>query len=216
MINYLFSGIDKEKGFDERQTSYLKKDIKNNCNIVFIASLFDNFEKNDFQQNKVKTSFENIGIKFNKTFIIDNRVKKDEAKDIINNSDVIFLLGGSPELQMKSINDYDLASTIKEFEGIIIGVSAGAMNQTKRVIYKDEFKNNEIISYDGLSFYEESIYPHLDFKNIEFLKELFEVSKYQKLVALSNDSFIRIENKSVEYIGDYYVVDNGGIINEDK
>ena len=28
MINYLFSGIDKEKGFNKKQTEYLKKDIR--------------------------------------------------------------------------------------------------------------------------------------------------------------------------------------------
>ena len=52
-ISYLFSGIDKEKGFNEVQAKYLKKDIKNNSNIIFIATIFDNFEKNDEQYNKI-------------------------------------------------------------------------------------------------------------------------------------------------------------------
>ena len=36
MINYLLSGIDKEKGFTEVQTKYLKKDIKK----ILISVLF--------------------------------------------------------------------------------------------------------------------------------------------------------------------------------
>ena len=32
-INYLFSDISKEQGFNEIQREYLKKDIKNNKNI---------------------------------------------------------------------------------------------------------------------------------------------------------------------------------------
>lgn len=49
MINYLFSWLDKEKGFTQAQSKYLKEDIVNNSNITFIASLFDNYERNDKQ-----------------------------------------------------------------------------------------------------------------------------------------------------------------------
>ena len=45
MINYLFSGIDKKKGFTKIQTNYLKKDIKSGSNIVFIASIFNDVSK---------------------------------------------------------------------------------------------------------------------------------------------------------------------------
>lgn len=45
MINYLMSGIDKENGFTSEQVNSLKKDIKDNSVITFIASNFDNIEK---------------------------------------------------------------------------------------------------------------------------------------------------------------------------
>ena len=47
MINYLFSGIDKVNGFTKEQATSLKKDIKDNSIITFIASDFDNIEKTD-------------------------------------------------------------------------------------------------------------------------------------------------------------------------
>ena len=46
MINYLLSGVNKEIGFNELQTKYLKQDIKNTNVITFIASTFSNIEKN--------------------------------------------------------------------------------------------------------------------------------------------------------------------------
>ena len=46
MINYLFSSIDKENGFTEEQSKFLKYDIPSDSNITFIASVFDNFEEN--------------------------------------------------------------------------------------------------------------------------------------------------------------------------
>lgn len=47
MINYLFSGIDKEKGFTKEQSKLLKEDILSGSVITFVASVFDNYEKND-------------------------------------------------------------------------------------------------------------------------------------------------------------------------
>ena len=60
MINYLFSGIDKEKGFNSEQKKYLKKDIKNNSNITFIASTFDEYDKNKLFKEKIISFFSDI------------------------------------------------------------------------------------------------------------------------------------------------------------
>ena len=40
-INYMFSRIDRDKGFNDNQKKYIKEDIKNDMSITFIASLFD-------------------------------------------------------------------------------------------------------------------------------------------------------------------------------
>lgn len=205
MINYLFSGINKQIGFNEIQSKYLKKDIKNNSNIVFISSIFDNYERSDEQYNRILSWFKNIDITFASSYVIDNRMEKDKAKKLINKSDIVYLLGGSPYLQMKSINEYELVDSIKNVD-IVIGVSAGSMNQSKRVVYKDEYEDNQILDYSGLGLVDFNIYPHIDFNNIELLKESFEVSNYVPLVLLPNDSFIRIEKDNIEYIGEHYFI----------
>lgn len=56
-INYLFSGVDKEKGFYDVQSKYLKQDIKENQIITFIASTFDNHEQNIMYKNKTLEFF---------------------------------------------------------------------------------------------------------------------------------------------------------------
>lgn len=182
-INYLFSDISKEQGFNEIQREYLKKDIKNNDTIVFIATTFDDYEKNDLYYNNLIKHFKNIDITFNKAYLIDNRVAKDLAKDYI----------------------------LKSKEGIILGVSAGSMNQSSRVVYKNDYNNYVIEDYEGLGYIDINIYPHLDFNNIDYLKEVFEVSNYTKTVALPNDSFIRIENNNIDFVGEYYTIQNSKI-----
>lgn len=206
-INYLFSGLDKVNGFTKKQKEFLKKDIKNNMNIVFIASSFDNYERNDIKHKELVKLFNNINIKFNSIYLIDNRIDSNKSKELIKKSDIIFLMGGDPKKEMDSIIEYDLVSDIKTKEGIIIGVSAGSMNQITNVIYKDEIDNNILIKYKGLGFFNTNIYPHVDINNKEYLQEIFEVSKYGKILCLPNSSFIRIENNKVDIIGEHYYIE---------
>ena len=210
-INYLFSGISKEQGFNKVQREYLKKDIKNNDTIVFIATTFDDYEKNDLYYNNLIKHFKNIDITFNKAYLIDNRVDKDLAKDYILKSNIIFLMGGDAKKQIDSVKEYDLFEILKSKEGIILGVSAGSMNQSSRVVYKNDYNNYVIEDYEGLVYIDINIYPHLDFNNIDYLKEVFEVSNYTKTVALPNDSFIRIENNNIDFVGEYYTIQNSKI-----
>lgn len=210
-INYLFSDISKEQGFNKVQREYLKKDIKNNDTIVFIATTFDDYEKNDLYYNNLIKHFKNIDITFNKAYLIDNRVAKDLAKDYILKSNIIFLMGGDAKKQIDSVKEYDLFEILKSKEGIILGVSAGSMNQSSRVVYKNDYNNYVIEDYEGLGYIDINIYPHLDFNNIDYLKEVFEVSNYTKTVALPNDSFIRIENNNIDFVGEYYTIQNSKI-----
>lgn len=210
-INYLFSDISKEQGFNKVQREYLKKDIKNNDTIVFIATTFDDYEKNDLYYNNLIKHFKNIDITFNKAYLIDNRVDKDLAKDYILKSNIIFLMGGDAKKQIDSVKEYDLFEILKSKEGIILGVSAGSMNQSSRVVYKNDYNNYVIEDYEGLGYIDINIYPHLDFNNIDYLKEVFEVSNYTKTVALPNDSFIRIENNNIDFVGEYYTIQNSKI-----
>lgn len=203
MINYLFSGIAKEKGFTKEQSKFLKEDILSNSNMTFIASIFDNYERNDLQKTNYIKFFRNIGITFKEVNLIDHRITKIEAKRIIENTDIIFLLGGSPELQMKSIKEYDIVEYIKKCK-IVLGVSAGSMNQSNRVMYKDDFDNYKMKDYDGLGIIDINIFPHIELENQPLLEEAKEISKEMPLILLPNDSFIRIKNGNIEIVGKSY------------
>lgn len=210
MINYLLSGIDKEKGFKKELVKYLKKDIKKNSNIVFIATTFNNYERNDIHYNLLLKLFNDINIKFKRTSIIDNRTTKEESIDLIKESNIIFLMGGDTNKQMNSIIEYNLTNYIKKVD-LVIGVSAGSINQSKNIVFLDEYNNNTITKYKGLGLIDFNIYPHFEFTDIDILKETFEVSKHIPLIALPNDSFIRVENNNIEYIGDHYFISDNTI-----
>ena len=200
MINYLFSRINKETGFTKKEKKYMQKDIKENSIITFISAYTKEEEKQkESIENKIKC-FKQIGINFKKKYTIDEETNKKDALKYIKESNIIFLLGGAPHIQMQIINKNELQQELKKVP-LIIGVSAGAMNQTKRVIYIDKFEENKLYDYEGLNYFETSIYPHY---SQDLIKEIKEVSQKQPIIAIPDGSFIRIENDKVEYIGKKY------------
>ena len=210
-INYMFSRIDRDEGFNYNQKKYIKEDINSDMSITFIASLFDEYERNDTQVKEIINVFKNIDINFKEVYLIDNRVSKEEAYKYIEKTDIVYLMGGSPELEMKSIIEYNLFNILNDREGITISTSAGAMNQTDRVIYKDDFKNYELVDYQGLGFIDLDIYPHFDSDSKEYMNEVLEVSKYTKIVGLPNESFIRVKDGNIDFVGKHYFIENGVI-----
>lgn len=206
MINILFSNVDRKRGINNEQAKVIKKDLHNNSRIIFISSLFDDYERNDSQVSEFIKCFKDVGITFSSSIIIDDRTDKALIESIMNNSDIIFLMGGSPVLQMKKIKEYGIDKHILNCP-IVIGTSAGSMNQSKHVIYKDETEDDQIVRYDGLNLVDINIYPHLDWESKDYLNEVLEICKLIPLILLSNESFIRIENGKIEYFGEYYNID---------
>lgn len=210
MTNILFSGIDKENGFNDMQSECLIKSIKDNSVITYIASDFDDIVKSKKYSSAMMRFFETIGIKFKKVNLVDSSVSINDAKGMLNSSDIVFLMGGSPYLQMKGINKYGLKDKIKTID-LVIGVSAGSMNQSKRVVYEDEDFDMKLYDYEGLGLVDFNIYPHLDFNNIELLKESFRISEIIPIICLPNDSFIRVIDSKIEYYGPHYSISNNEI-----
>ena len=199
-IYYLFSRINKETGFTKKEKKYMQKDIKENSIITFISAYTKEEEKQkESIENKIKC-FKQIGINFKKKYTIDEETNKKDALKYIKESNIIFLLGGAPHIQMQIINKNELQQELRKVP-LIIGVSAGAMNQTKRVIYIDKFEENKLYDYEGLNYFETSIYPHY---SQDLIEEIKEVSQKQPIIAIPDGSFIRIENDKVEYIGKKY------------
>ncbi len=218
---YRFSNVDKVNGFTKEQSIDLKRDVVNDCIITFIASTFNDVDKTETYVKGTMKHFVNIGIRFSAYHVITNDVTPYDARNLINKSDVIFLMGGDPKAQMKSINEYDLRDVIRDFKGVIIGVSAGAMNLGSRVAYYDEnassnmkYEKNDLVDYMGICLDDKVIYPHFDFDNFSMLREVFKISEVTKITVLPNKSYIKIENNKSEVVLDSYVFEDGNFIYE--
>lgn len=202
MIKYLFSNIDKVNGFSELQSKYLSKDLRNCNNILFVPSDYDN-EKYTIYKDKIISWFDNIGISFKENHLVS-------LDDELNDYDVIFLMGGNPIKQIEIINKINLKNLINKAKVVIV-VSAGAINLSNEAIYYNDY-SEKIEIYNGISLTDINVYPHFDINNKEFLEEVKMVSKIKTLIALPNESFIKLDDEQIEFCGDCYKVVNDNII----
>lgn len=49
----------------------------------------------------------------------------------------------------------------------------------------------------------------VDIDNKEYMDEVFEVSKYTRIVGLPNESFIRIKDNDIDFVSKHYFIENG-------
>lgn len=217
-INYLLSGIDRKLGFYKKTAEYLKKDIKDNSIITFISSTFYNIEKSNKHYNGMLNYFKNIEINFKETYLIDSEVSIEEAKNMIDKSDIVFIMGGDTLEQIKNIKEYDLIPNLINREGITIGISAGSINMADDVVLARDINDNipDHSFYKGIGLVDINIEPHFDFNNLEHNQDIIEISKNNEIICLPDESFIRIENNKKEFVGDYYIFYNNEFIKNKK
>ena len=202
MIKYLFSNIDKVNGFNEQQIKYLSIDLKTCKSILFVPGDYDK-EKYIIYKDKIIGWFENIDIIFKEKHLtsLDGELKCYDA---------IFLMGGNPINQIEIINKINLKNIINKAK-VVIGVSAGAINLSKEAIYFNDY-SEKIEMYDGIGLTDINVYPHFDITNEYFVEEVKMVSRLKSLIALPNNSFIKIDDKQIEFIGDSFKIDKENII----
>lgn len=131
---------------------------------------------------EVTDAFAKFGIsEENITFINYFTHTSNEAKQIINNADVVYFTGGLPDRMMDRIYDFDLYDTLAQFDGIVVGYSAGAVIQLSEYHLTPDADYSEFGYYRGLpyldGFYLEVHYEHKDVQNQSIKRVLLEKNK---------------------------------------
>jgi len=163
------------------------------------------------------TWFKNIGIAFKKSYLINDLVTPIEAKEYIDKSDVVFIMGGDTLEQIKNINKYNIIPNLQKRKGITIGLSAGSINMSNNVALARDIYDNipDHSFYKGIGLVDINIETHFDLNNDFHNKDIIEISKDNKIICLPDASFIRVE-KDINIIGDYYMYDKEGNLHKNK
>ncbi len=221
-IIYLLSGGDKIKGMFGKEIEHqLKEDLKGKNILVSIGARRE-FEKNDtyFYGDESMLGVEKtFGFSDLKEFyMIDGRTPKEDGLKLLEKADIIYLQGGDPFIQKNYIRDNGYKDFLENYNGIILGLSAGSMNLGKKSFYSKDDDYPKTIIYDGLGLIDITIDPHFDVSDKSRVKEALLYSKKMPIVGLPDYSMIKIENNKVTNVGVHYLFLNGRmeILNNDE
>lgn len=199
----------------------LKKYWKMNMKGLIICAFPDSYESNDEMKQFFYDAFKNSGIPFTTLDLCDYR-----TKDInIHLYDFIMLAGGHVPTENKYFKEIDLRNKIKDYQGIVMGVSAGTMNCADIVYAQPELEGESIDPnfkrfIQGLGLTNINVLPHYQMVKDYILdnKRLFEDITYpdsygNHFYALNDGSYILIDQNNSILYGEAYLIKDG-IINQ--
>ena len=231
MIRYYCSGFDINDAFGHGLGNMFKSELTDTKNIVYIPGSPEKIEKAKTKYIPIFTEhFKNVGIQFEQSNIITPDLSKEQAKEMIKSANFIMLMGGDPHKQKDMCRKLDIISDLNQFDGVMLGFSAGAMLMSQYIIItpcSDEYPDFHIeegLNLDGLSIYphnntNQEEYPNTlvvgneTYKKEDLLKVAKEYGKYYLLQdnpredGLYDVSII----KSTDGIIEYYYENDGKI-----
>lgn len=208
MVKILTSGFSN--GFPNNFSRILTTCLKTGMNFVFVASEFEKIhEKTDWYCNHFLKMFSDCGITFESVNVVDGRMSKETAQNMVRNADVLWLAGGDTPTQFAYLKSYGLIQCIREHKGVIIGMSAGSINMTKTAVCTLTCEHDELKIYEALGLVEFSVEPHFDKDNIT--KELIVLSEKYPLYGICDDGAIICTEDNTLYIGDVFLINKGQV-----
>ena len=128
-----------------------------------------------------------------------------EIKEKISESDLIYLTGGVPTVLVERLKKSGIRSLLKDFEGVIVGRSAGALALCSKCIitYRSTL---EIKVIDGLGLVALTLKAHYKLGKDEKLKEL---SKTEEIFAVPKGSALIYDNGNLSALNNIYLFHKG-------
>lgn len=208
-VNFLTSAFDE--GFSDAFIAALKPCLPPEPSFVFVASDFGGHEKSEKYCNIFLKRFQEKGISFSKTHIVDFSISREMARELIETADVVWLSGGDTLLQISQIREYGLVEPLQNRCDVTIGMSAGSINMARRVVLaKDESDNiPELSVYEGIGLVDLNIEPHVNAASPAHIEEIKEASKVAPIIGLYDGSFLLEAEGRVRIFGKYDVYDGG-------
>lgn len=121
----------------------------------------------------------------------------------IKNSDIIFFTGGAPDKMMQRIHEYNLEEVLEQYQGLMIGYSAGAMIQLSKYHITPDVDYSTFLYEEGLAclsgFDIEVHYEGEETQN-ECIQKIIEEKKIP-VYALWDDGGIVVTKNNIKSFG---------------
>lgn len=186
---------------------------------LFIASSPDDRDATCEFGSHMFIAFAEAGIPFAAYAVLDT-LNAEEAAEMIAMSDFIILAGGHVPTQNDFFMEIGLDVLLQDYEGVILGISAGSMNSAEEVYVQPEEEGETVPEFErfrpGLGLIRAQICPHYQKVKNSMLDglRLFEDITYadsmgHTFFALRDGSYILSEDGEETLFGEAYRIRNG-------
>ena len=200
----------------------LRRYFPPNCHALYICSDPEDHGITDFYASSTRKGFDEAGFRFGQFVILDGRNEK-EAPALVRNADFIILAGGHVPTQNRFFNRIGLRELLKDFPGVIVGISAGSMNAAD-IVYAQPEAEGEAIDpgylrfLTGLNLTKNMLLPHYQMVRNSMLDglRLFDditcADSFGKtFYAIPDGSYLLIRGGKEELRGEAYAIRDGFI-----
>lgn len=183
----------------------LRKELPKPLNCAMVSSFPDNVEITDRMAWEIRECFEDALMPFDHFEVLDRRTQK-YTKRIIKDANFIFLCGGHVPTENAFFHQIHLRELLQDWDGVIMGVSAGSMNCAATVYAPPELDGESLDPdyqeyMEGLGLTDVNILPHFQqIKNMRLdgkrlVRDLMAEHSFQSPVyCLPDGSFFMVKD----------------------
>ncbi len=211
-----FRGFDPANGMVEELKRYWKPDSR--C--LLIAAFPDAFEENEVMRSYFEGVIEDTGLSAVCLDLCDGRNGKEAVQDL-HSYDMIILSGGHVPTENDFFMEIGLPEQIRDFDGIVMGISAGTMNCAE-IVYAQPEEPGEADSetyrkfIPGLGLTKYNILPHYQAVKDDYVdgKRLFEDITFPDSIghifyAIVDGTYLLQTEDRAEIHGEAYRISDG-------
>lgn len=226
MICFLTSRMDApetgELNSANQFVDELRRHFPNPCRALDVCSDPDDWGKMDFYASVTKNMLEASGFAFERFAVLDGR-NEALAEELVRGSNLLILSGGHVPTQNAFFQKIGLRRLLQDFNGVVIGISAGSMNSAD-VVYAQPEEAGEAVDpayqrfLTGLNLTKINLLPHYqDVKDdvLDGLRVFADItcpdSVGRTFYAIPDGSYLYLDACKAELRGEAYRVRDGVI-----
>lgn len=208
--------LNPANGFVEE----LQKALPGTRRALFICSDPDQPRRTYGFAYDMADSFEEAGILFDEVEVLE-RENQAQCGELVAGADLIFLVGGHVPTQNRFFQELGLREQLKDWDGVVIGVSAGSMNAAE-VVYAQPEEPGEAVdpAYErflpGLGLTKRNLIPHYNedkdwtLDGLRLYEDItYKDSMGHRFYVLVDGSYILGKDGGEELRGEAYLLENG-------
>lgn len=188
---------------------------------LFVAAAPDDPGFTDRVADEMAAAFEEAGLGFSKLYKLDRR-NWQEAQVLIWKSDFIILSGGHVPTQNAFFREIGLRELLANFQGVVLGISAGTMNAADRVYIQPEEPGESVPAFcrygEGLGITKMNVLPHYQMVWDKYLdgRRLFEDITFadsygESFYAFPDGTYLLIRDGQTTLYGEAHRISNGAM-----